>query len=182
MGTVYSNLKVFGTRTRCGFARSVARASAQPNQAGQNKSRRRGCSDVRDRRRSHRDGREGVKAVTFSGIISNAAAGNNHYHEPIAAIVDENIAAARKLESDAFHILDHYHALPERFERSYKSCPMLEHLTVRTKRIPDWGRSARSRSTIFATFGTRPRMRAGSRGAGLAAAGPRHRAGEEQMA
>jgi MoaA/NifB/PqqE/SkfB family radical SAM enzyme len=54
-------------------------------------------------------------------VVSNNAVENNRYHEPLAAIVRENIAAARKLEGDAFQILDHYHALAERFERPYQS-------------------------------------------------------------
>jgi MoaA/NifB/PqqE/SkfB family radical SAM enzyme len=63
-------------------------------------------------------------------VVANDAAENNRYHEPIAALVGEQIAAARALENDAFSILDHYHALPERFERPYRACPMLEYLTV----------------------------------------------------
>ena len=63
-------------------------------------------------------------------VVSNDAIENNRYHEPIAGIVREEIAAARALESDSFHILDHYHAMPERFERPYRACPMLEYLTV----------------------------------------------------
>jgi hypothetical protein len=47
-------------------------------------------------------------------------------HEPLAEIVRANVAEARKLEGDALQILDHYHALAERFERPYQSCPMLE--------------------------------------------------------
>jgi MoaA/NifB/PqqE/SkfB family radical SAM enzyme len=63
-------------------------------------------------------------------VVSNDAAANNRYHEPLGAIVREQIAAARALESAGFEILDHYHALPERFERPYAVCPMLEYLTV----------------------------------------------------
>jgi MoaA/NifB/PqqE/SkfB family radical SAM enzyme len=75
--------------------------------------------------------RIGAHHVKLSAcIVSNNAVENNRYHEPLAEIVRDNIAAARNLEGDAFHILDHYHALAERFERPYQSCPMLEYLTV----------------------------------------------------
>jgi MoaA/NifB/PqqE/SkfB family radical SAM enzyme len=63
-------------------------------------------------------------------VVSNDAAENNRYHEPLGPIVREEIAVARALESERFRILDHYHALPERFERPYAACPMLEYLTV----------------------------------------------------
>jgi len=73
----------------------------------------------------------GASHVKLSAcVVSNDAAENNRYHEPIAAIVREQIDAARALASDRFEILDHYHALPERFERPYTACPMLEYLTV----------------------------------------------------
>lgn len=73
----------------------------------------------------------GAHHVKFSGcVVSNDVGDNNRYHEPISDTVNEQIAAARQIESDAFHILNHYHALPELFERSYTACPMLEYLTV----------------------------------------------------
>jgi MoaA/NifB/PqqE/SkfB family radical SAM enzyme len=73
----------------------------------------------------------GASHVKLSAcVVSNDARENNRYHAPIAAIVAEQIAAARRLENDAFAVLDHYHALPERFERPYRACPMLEYLTV----------------------------------------------------
>ena len=75
--------------------------------------------------------RAGAHHVKVSAcVVSNDAAENNRYHEPIFEIVNEQIGAARKLETGSFHILDHYHALPERFQRSYQTCPMLEYLTV----------------------------------------------------
>jgi len=77
---------------------------------------------------AHRAGAHHVKVSAC--VVSNDAAENNRYHQPIAEIVSEQIAAARTLETDAFHILDHYHALPERFQRPYRTCPMLEYLTI----------------------------------------------------
>jgi sulfatase maturation enzyme AslB (radical SAM superfamily) len=73
----------------------------------------------------------GARHVKLSAcVVSNDAAENNRYHEPIAAIVREQIDAARGLQTAGFEILDHYHALPERFVRPYTACPMLEYLTV----------------------------------------------------
>jgi MoaA/NifB/PqqE/SkfB family radical SAM enzyme len=73
----------------------------------------------------------GASHVKLSAcVVANDAAQNNRYHEPFAAVVAEQIAAARRLENDGFAVLDHYHALPERFERPYRACPMLEYLTV----------------------------------------------------
>lgn len=75
--------------------------------------------------------RIGAHHVKLSAcVVSNDAAENNTYHAPLADVVSANIAAARLLESDDFHILDHYHALPERFERPYTACPMLEYITI----------------------------------------------------
>jgi MoaA/NifB/PqqE/SkfB family radical SAM enzyme len=75
--------------------------------------------------------RLGASHVKLSAcVVADDAAENNRYHEPLAAVVAEQIAAARALETAGFTILDHYHALPERFERPYRACPMLEYLTV----------------------------------------------------
>ncbi len=63
-------------------------------------------------------------------VVSNDAAANNGYHETIAAVVAGQVAEARRLENDRFRLIDHYHALPERFDRPYRACPMLEYLTV----------------------------------------------------
>jgi MoaA/NifB/PqqE/SkfB family radical SAM enzyme len=73
----------------------------------------------------------GASHVKLSAcVVSNDAAENNRYHAPIAAVVAEQIAAARGLATNGFEVLDHYHALPELFERPYQACPMLEYLTV----------------------------------------------------
>ena len=63
-------------------------------------------------------------------IVADDPAGNNRYHAPIAALVKEQIAQCAALASDRFEILDHYHQLPELFERSYERCRMLQFLTV----------------------------------------------------
>jgi len=63
-------------------------------------------------------------------IVADDPAGNNAYHAPIAAQVKDQIAQCAALSSDRFEILDHYHQLPELFERTYDRCPMLQFLTV----------------------------------------------------
>ncbi|MGD0476329.1 MAG: radical SAM protein [Candidatus Velthaea sp.] len=63
-------------------------------------------------------------------VVSNNAVENNEYHAQIAETVGANIVSARELESDDFRVLDHYHAMPERFERPYRTCPMMEYLTI----------------------------------------------------
>jgi MoaA/NifB/PqqE/SkfB family radical SAM enzyme len=75
--------------------------------------------------------RLGAQHVKLSGcVVSNDAVENDRYHDSVAPIVAENIAAARALETPTFQILDHYHARGELFERPYRACPMLEYLTV----------------------------------------------------
>lgn len=63
-------------------------------------------------------------------VVANDAQANDVYHAPIADRVSEEIARCRTLEGERFSVLDHYHAQSARFERPYRSCPMLEFLTV----------------------------------------------------
>ncbi|MBV8073960.1 MAG: radical SAM protein [Candidatus Eremiobacteraeota bacterium] len=73
----------------------------------------------------------GARHVKLSAcVVGNDAEANRAYHAPIEAMVGAQIAAVRELEGPAFTILDHYHAMPARFERGYDSCPMLQILTV----------------------------------------------------
>jgi len=73
----------------------------------------------------------GVAHVKVSGVvIANGGAENEAYHAPIRATVAAQIAEARRLETPDFHIVDHYHALPDRFVKPYRTCPMLRFLTV----------------------------------------------------
>ena len=45
-------------------------------------------------------------------------------------VVAEQIARARALADDRFSLIDHYHALEERFDKHYATCPNLTFLTV----------------------------------------------------
>lgn len=74
----------------------------------------------------------GVHHIKVSGaVVSNDLAENNRYHRKIAAIVTEQITQAKaELDDDRFQVIDHYHELEERFEKSYHHCPFLQFLTV----------------------------------------------------
>ena len=73
----------------------------------------------------------GVNHVKVSGaVVSNSAAGNNAYHNAIKAEVAKQITTARSLVDHGFSVLNHYHDLEDRFEKSYKTCPSLQFLTV----------------------------------------------------
>ncbi|MBK1840781.1 radical SAM protein [Azospirillum sp. YIM B02556] len=73
----------------------------------------------------------GVNHVKISGaVVSNDRDENNAYHRRIRAMVSGQIDQARRLETDGFRIVDHYHELEDRFEKSYGSCPFLQFLTV----------------------------------------------------
>jgi MoaA/NifB/PqqE/SkfB family radical SAM enzyme len=63
-------------------------------------------------------------------VVANGAAENDAYHAPIAPLVTAEIERCRHLEDEMFSVEDHYHALTERFDRPYRTCPMLEFLTV----------------------------------------------------
>jgi Fe-coproporphyrin III synthase len=73
----------------------------------------------------------GARHVKVSAcVVGNDAIENNQYHVSISEIVADEIDRCRALDDPGFTVLDHYHALPDRFERPYSSCPMLEFLTV----------------------------------------------------
>lgn len=73
----------------------------------------------------------GVEHVKVSPcIVANDGAKNNAYHEPLAPVVHEQLADTAALEDDGFRVVDHYHALPEKFDRPYHSCRMANLLTV----------------------------------------------------
>ncbi|OSM04210.1 putative radical SAM protein [Magnetofaba australis IT-1] len=73
----------------------------------------------------------GVNHVKLSGtVISNSGAENNDYHRPLMQKVTAQIEEAKKLASADFAVIDHYHELEERFNKSYTTCPFLQFLTV----------------------------------------------------
>jgi len=73
----------------------------------------------------------GANHVKLYGVIvGNDAAANNRYHADINRDVRAAIDEARKLSEEGFSIIDHYHEMDERFEKSYESCPFLQFQTV----------------------------------------------------
>ncbi|MBF0623981.1 MAG: radical SAM protein [Magnetococcales bacterium] len=73
----------------------------------------------------------GVNHVKLSGaVVSNHGAENNAYHREIMAAVTDQIHTAQSLIGESFTVIDHYHALEERFTKHYTTCPFLQFLTV----------------------------------------------------
>jgi MoaA/NifB/PqqE/SkfB family radical SAM enzyme len=73
----------------------------------------------------------GVNHVKFSGVVvSNSGAENNTYHASIRNIVTEQIERSRSLADERFAVINHYHDLDDRFQKSYTACPYLMFLTV----------------------------------------------------
>ncbi|HZD26376.1 MAG TPA: radical SAM protein [Alphaproteobacteria bacterium] len=64
-------------------------------------------------------------------IVSDSGEETNAYHQAFAATVHEQIGLAREaLQDDGFQVVDHYHAMPESYDKPYRSCPMTRMLTV----------------------------------------------------
>jgi sulfatase maturation enzyme AslB (radical SAM superfamily) len=73
----------------------------------------------------------GVNHVKFSGVvIANEGSANNDYHRSIMQETSAQIAAAQALNDAHFTVIDHYHELEDRFDKSYTQCPFLQFLTV----------------------------------------------------
>lgn len=73
----------------------------------------------------------GVNHVKVSGaIVGNEAAANNAYHADIKAAVADQMISAKYLQNENFTVLDHYHDIEDRFEKTYNTCPFLNFLTV----------------------------------------------------
>ncbi len=65
-----------------------------------------------------------------AAIVSNDVAENNAYHRAFAARANEQIARARALADARFAVVNHYHEMDSRFEKTYTSCPFARILTV----------------------------------------------------
>lgn len=73
----------------------------------------------------------GVNHVKFSGVVvSNSGAENNAYHAHIRDTVTQQIERAQSLTDEHFAVINHYHDLDDRFQKSYTQCPYLMFLTV----------------------------------------------------
>ncbi|HAT49973.1 MAG: radical SAM protein [Nitrospirae bacterium] len=66
----------------------------------------------------------GANHCKLSGVVvSNSGKENNDYHRPIMEPVSAQIRQALRLVDDHFSVIDHYHELEERFDKSYTFCP-----------------------------------------------------------
>lgn len=73
----------------------------------------------------------GVKHVKISGaVVSNDVEESNAYHAPIQGRVSAEIERAQALDDANFTIINHYHALSDRFSKTYDTCPSMQFLTV----------------------------------------------------
>ena len=73
----------------------------------------------------------GVSHIKVSAcVISNDADENDAYHASFSGVMRDGIAAAKALEDESFTVVDHYHDLAGRFEKSYTRCAFAHFLTV----------------------------------------------------
>jgi len=73
----------------------------------------------------------GVSHIKVSAcVISNDADENDAYHASFSGVVRDGIAATKALEDESFTVVDHYHNLAGRFEKSYTRCAFAHFLTV----------------------------------------------------
>jgi wyosine [tRNA(Phe)-imidazoG37] synthetase (radical SAM superfamily) len=73
----------------------------------------------------------GVNHVKLSPVVvGNSVDENNSYHSAIKDAISDQITKAMELETDAFKVHNHYHDLPELFDKGYEICPFLQFLTV----------------------------------------------------
>ena len=73
----------------------------------------------------------GLAHVKLSAcILKDSGAENNAYHERFRDTVAVEIDRLRLIEDDSFRVIDHYHAMAERFDKAYTTCPMNRMLTV----------------------------------------------------
>jgi hypothetical protein len=73
----------------------------------------------------------GVNHVKLSGVVvSNSGTENNAYHARIHDTVAEQLGRLQGLADESFAVINHYHELDDRFDKTYTLCPYLMYLTV----------------------------------------------------
>ena len=73
----------------------------------------------------------GVSHIKVSAcVISNDADENDAYPASFSGVVRDGITAGKALEDESFTVVDHYHNLAGRFEKSYTRCAFAHFLTV----------------------------------------------------
>ncbi len=63
-------------------------------------------------------------------IVANSGAENNAYHDGFKDEVAAQIAKARELDDERFHVVDHYHGMEVDFSKPYQQCAFARMLTV----------------------------------------------------
>jgi MoaA/NifB/PqqE/SkfB family radical SAM enzyme len=73
----------------------------------------------------------GAHHIKLYGVVTgNDAKTNNSYHSEIDTEVRAQIERAKTLTGNGFSIVDQFHRMEERFDKSYDRCPFLQFLTV----------------------------------------------------
>jgi wyosine [tRNA(Phe)-imidazoG37] synthetase (radical SAM superfamily) len=73
----------------------------------------------------------GVNHVSASGcVVSNSGKENNEYHKNIKDTVVDQMNQASSLVDESFHLINNFHDLDERFDKTYDSCPFINFQTV----------------------------------------------------
>jgi len=68
----------------------------------------------------------GVDHVKISGaVVGNTSQENNLYHNDIKDVVSEQMQSVKNIVDDDFKIVNHYHDLRDRFEKTYTTCPYI---------------------------------------------------------
>ena len=107
--------------------------------------------------------RWGVGHVKVSPcVVSDSGATNIAYHRSTRPLVREHLSRAMQLNDANFSVVDHYHTDEASFEKPYRTCPMLEFLTVigadcsvytcQDKAYTDAGRLGSIRDRSFRSF------------------------------
>lgn len=73
----------------------------------------------------------GVNHIKLSGcVVSNSGVENNIYHAKLKDVVGSEINKCADLNGEGFSVIDHYHELTDRFDKSYNFCPYLQYQTI----------------------------------------------------
>jgi len=73
----------------------------------------------------------GIQHVKLSAaVISNNVHENNAYHEPLLDAVQQQTELTETLQDGTFQVVNHFHTMSERFDKSYSSCPSMKLMTI----------------------------------------------------
>lgn len=73
----------------------------------------------------------GVKTVKLSAcVVSVSASENNVYHDALKEVVALEIQKCMSLVDQNFEVVNHYHGMSERFDKSYNRCGIMNFLVI----------------------------------------------------